>query len=119
MAQQKFNTDLAVLLRETKAFFHRSSGPGGQRKNKRETAVKLHHIPSGLWVVANEARSQVLNKKIAFRRHQERLSRLNKHKKRRIPTHMPAVLKEEILRRKKIRSEKKRLRKKVDLTEDY
>jgi len=114
-----FNTDLDSLIKETKVFYYKSRGPGGQRKNKKETSVKLHHIPSGLWVIATEARSQARNKGIAFRRLKERLAQLNKKKKRRIPIKVSVAVKEEILHRKKIRSEKKRLRRKVDILEEY
>ena len=48
----------------------RSSGPGGQNVNKRETAVRITHKRTGLSVTAQEERSQYLNKKLA-------LSRLN------------------------------------------
>jgi len=119
MPRARFNTDFSSLKKETKVFYYKSSGPGGQRKNKKETSVKLHHIPSGLWIIATEARSQVRNKELAFRRLKEKLRQLNKRKRRRIPTKIPIALKEEILHQKKLRSEKKRLRKKVEITEEY
>jgi peptide chain release factor len=46
----------------------RSSGSGGQNVNKRSTAVRLRHRPSGLEVVAREERSQAMNRKIARER---------------------------------------------------
>jgi peptide chain release factor len=44
----------------------RSSGPGGQNVNKRETAIRITHLPTGLRVAAQEERSQHLNKKLAL-----------------------------------------------------
>ena len=46
----------------------RSSGAGGQNVNKRSTAVRAKHLPSGLEVVAREERSQPANKRAALAR---------------------------------------------------
>jgi peptide chain release factor len=51
----------------------RASGPGGQHVNKTESAVRLTHIPSGLSAVAQEERSQHLNKSLALVRLRELL----------------------------------------------
>ncbi|MFH1656012.1 MAG: peptide chain release factor-like protein [Candidatus Omnitrophota bacterium] len=110
---------LANLERETRVIFYKSTGPGGQRKNKKETSVKLYHIPSGLKVIATESRSQANNKKLSFRRLKKKLSEFYKRKKKRIPTSMPRVIKEDVLKRKKLRSEKKKFRKKVEIPADY
>jgi protein subunit release factor A len=114
----KFNTSFNSLVQETRIYFYKSRGPGGQKKNKRETSVRLHHIPSGIWIIATEARSQARNRELAFRRLKERLTQLNKRKKPRIPTNVPLAIKEEILRKKRLRAEKKRLRRKVNIS-DY
>ena len=112
-AQQKFDTNLEVLKKEVIIETYRSRGPGGQRKNKTETAVRLKHLPSGITVIATEHRSQVQNRNLAFQRLRERLLKLNQPRKRRIPTSVPLRTIERKKEEKKIRSVKKRLRRKI------
>jgi hypothetical protein len=53
--------DAESLLADCSIQRTRRSGPGGQRRNKVETAVVLTHRPTGLRVEASERRSQAEN----------------------------------------------------------
>jgi hypothetical protein len=62
------NLPPAELLRQCRARRMRRSGPGGQRRNKVETAVVLEHHPTGVRAEASERRSQAENQRIALDR---------------------------------------------------
>ena len=109
---QKYITDMQVLKRQITLETYRSRGPGGQRKNKVETAVRLKHLPSGITVIATEHRSQAENRKLAFERLRARLIKLNQPRRRRIPTSVSMKDIEKRIEEKKIRSKKKHLRQK-------
>lgn len=100
-------------IRDIRIEYYRSRGPGGQRKNKKATAVRIRHIPTGITAIATESRSQARNLQIALKRIKERLERLKRKKKPRIPTKISASAKERILKKKRLRTEKKKLRHKV------
>jgi RF-1 domain len=56
------------LLAQCEVDTYRASGPGGQKRNKTSSAVRLRHLSSGLLVIAEESRSQHENKARALRR---------------------------------------------------
>jgi hypothetical protein len=66
--------DDGPLLRQCREERYRASGPGGQRRNKVETAVRLLHQPSGVTVHAEESRSLAENRTRALRRLRERIA---------------------------------------------
>ncbi len=106
----RFETDPEVLKKQVIIETYRSRGPGGQRKNKTETAVRIRHPLSGLTVTATEYRFQSQNLKLAFERLTNQLMRLNRPQKRRLPTSIPLKAKKMRIEEKKIVSKKKRFR---------
>jgi len=100
-------------VKDIKIEYYRSRGPGGQRKNKKETAVRIRHIPTGITAIATEFRSQARNRALAVKRLKERLQRLKAKRKPRIPTKMPRAVREQILQEKKRKAEIKKLRQKL------
>ena len=59
---------LKPLLAECDVETYRSSGPGGQKKNKTESSVRVRHRPSGIVRIATESRSQLRNRVTALER---------------------------------------------------
>jgi protein subunit release factor B len=60
----------------------KASGPGGQKKNKTSSAVRIIHPESGARAEGKEERSQTANKKNAFKRLVETKEFKNWHRKR-------------------------------------
>jgi hypothetical protein len=52
----------------------RVSGPGGQHRNRRDTAVRMRHRPTGVVAQAYEQRSQRVNRQRALKRLRERIA---------------------------------------------
>lgn len=56
--------------------FYKSTGPGGQHRNKTMSAVRLVHIPTGIIVLSDSSRSQHDNRKYAYEQLQCKLELL-------------------------------------------
>lgn len=55
-------------MRQCELNTFKASGPGGQHRNKRESAVRLKHLPTGIIAQAVEDRSQHMNRASALAR---------------------------------------------------
>ena len=60
--------DDRALLAQCEVDTYRASGPGGQKRNKTASAIRLRHQPTGMIVTAVESRSQHENKARALKR---------------------------------------------------
>jgi hypothetical protein len=57
-----------ALIAQCEVDRYRASGPGGQHRNKTESAVRLRHRASGVSAIGEDSRSQAENKVHAVRR---------------------------------------------------
>jgi len=123
LALQEAMRRLGVEERDLEESFIRSRGPGGQNVNKVSTCVVLRHRPSGLEVRCQQERSQALNRFLArrlllSRLEAERLGRLSAEaariaKLRRQKRKRGKRAKEKVLAAKRLRAEKKALRRPI------
>ena len=109
---------LQRLLTECDVDTYRSSGPGGQKKNKTESSVRVRHLPTGLVRIATESRSQWRNREAALARVLEELKRRARRPKLRRPTKPSRTAVERRLAAKRIEAEKKRGRGRSAATEE-
>jgi ribosome-associated protein len=95
-----------ALLAQCEESFYVGGGPGGQHRNKTETAVRLAHGPTGVVVTATERRSQPQNRAAAMERLRERLRALSHRPRPRRATKPTRGSKERRITEKKRTGEK-------------
>ena len=101
---------LERLARECEITPYKSSGPGGQKKNKTESSVRVRHLPSGIVRIATESRSQARNRETALERVRAELERRARRPKPRRATRPTRPAVEKRLAEKKRAGERKRER---------
>lgn len=73
---------LKIRKEDLKIEFFRASGPGGQYVNKKETAVRITHLPTGIQASCQTERSQAKNKEKAMELLYSRLFQFFEEKKK-------------------------------------
>jgi protein subunit release factor B len=99
-----------VLLAQCEVQAHRASGPGGQHRNKAETAIRLVHLPSGVTAEGKDERSRTQNLRIALQRLREKLARRAYRPPPRHKTRPTRASKERRIESKRLLSAKKAAR---------
>ena len=74
-------SEIKINPEELKIDYYRASGPGGQYVNKRETAVRITHLPTGVTVSCQSERFQGSNREKAMKVLTSKLYQLKEEKK--------------------------------------
>ena len=101
---------LRRLLADCDVETYRSSGPGGQKKNKTESSVRMRHRPTGIVRIATESRSQSRNRETALERLWAALEARARRPRPRVPTRPTAAARSRRLEAKRRTSAVKRAR---------
>ena len=89
---------------------YKSSGPGGQKKNKTESSVRVRHLATGITRVATESRSQTRNRRHALERVYDELRRRAHRPRPRVATRPGPAARERRLTEKRRAGARKRVR---------
>ena len=93
---------------------YKSSGPGGQKKNKTESSVRVRHLPSGITRIGTESRSQLRNREAALERVWTEVERRKRKPKPRVATRPSRGAAERRLEEKRRDATRKRERARVE-----
>jgi len=107
-------SDDEALLAECDVTAFTAGGPGGQHRNRSQTAVRLKHRPTGVVVIGRRERSQRQNLVDALLRLREKLLERTRRPKTRKPTRSTRGAKERRLKQKRRRADVKKQRRKPD-----
>ena len=106
----RWTRELLDLEKECRVDAYKSSGPGGQKKNKTESSVRAVHLPTGIVRLATESRSQSANRLLALERIRQALAARRRKPKPRRATAPTRASREERLREKSRQAARKRER---------
>lgn len=74
--EKEIEKEIKIKPENLKIDFYRASGPGGQYVNRRETAVRITHLPTGIVAVCQSERLQGQNRERAMKMIYSRLYQL-------------------------------------------
>lgn len=102
------------IARDCDVSVFRATGPGGQGVNTTDSAVRMKHVPTGIVVTARDSRSQYRNRLACLEKLRLVFARKARPPKVRRKTRVPRRAKEKRLQDKRMQSEKKTARRRID-----
>jgi peptide chain release factor 2 len=75
----KAEKNIQINDKDIRMDFYKSTGPGGQHRNKTMSAVRLVHVPTGIMVTSAAERSQHDNRRYAMEQLLCKLAEVKKH----------------------------------------
>jgi peptide chain release factor 2 len=80
--KEKAGEELEIRTEDLRIDTYRASGPGGQYVNKRDSAIRITHLPSNISVNCQAERTQGLNRKKAMEMLKSKLLQMREEEKR-------------------------------------